>query len=102
MWDCLAQSTHKQRLAADRIAHIKGAQTESLEHHNLLQGAQGIRLRVINEAQHPVAQKLTRPDGEIMARALNHWALFNEKPRAMPVFCLATFRRLPLQSGSRL
>jgi hypothetical protein len=65
MWDCLAQSTHKQRLAADRIAHIKGAQTESLEHHNLLQGAQGIRLRVINEAQHPVAQKLTRPDGEI-------------------------------------
>jgi hypothetical protein len=67
MWDCLAQSTHKQRLAADRIAHIKGAQTESLEHHNLLQGAQGIRLRVINEAQHPVAQKLTRPDGEIRA-----------------------------------
>jgi hypothetical protein len=67
MWDYLAQSTHKQRLAADRIAHIKGAQTESLEHHNLLQGAQGIRLRVINEAQHPVAQKLTRPDGEIRA-----------------------------------
>jgi hypothetical protein len=32
----------------------------------LLQGAQGIRLRVINEAQHPLAQKLTRPDGEIL------------------------------------
>jgi hypothetical protein len=36
----------------------------------LLRGAQAIRLRVINEAQHPSAQKLTRPDGEIRVRTL--------------------------------
>ena len=61
------QSTHKQRLAAHGIACIKGTQPNRSNIIIVLRGAQGIRLRVTDEAENASVQKLTRPDGEIRA-----------------------------------
>src|SRR6266576_6659739 len=64
VWDRLVQSTHKQPPGTGSLA----SRAHKANRSNIiifLRGAQAIRLRVINEAQHPSAQKLTRPDGEI-------------------------------------